>query len=101
MAKFSPSTTPTKKKCPPLGPKYYSYALLVVNLKIYKDLIFLPWLLLSRRVTAPGFGIVFFLDEPKRLLTMYKKKIRTGDNTTDTFWNHHCKIAAKNVVSTE
>ena len=40
MAKFSPSTTSTKTPRPEVLFIGLSYALLVVNLKIYKDLIF-------------------------------------------------------------
>ena len=38
-----------------------SYALLVVNLKNLENLICFA---LITSVTAPGFGLVFFLDEP-------------------------------------
>ena len=69
---------PDQDECPPLGPKSYlydySYALLVVNLKIYKDLMFLPRLLWSRRVTAPGFGIVFFFRWAKEASDHVRKK---------------------------
>ena len=36
-------------------------------------------------MTAPGFGLVFFLDEPKRLLSMYEKKIRAVDDSHQGF----------------